>query len=79
MASSIGYNSDRKLYKSIYNRFLNEDIRVYQNVLEQGNVEFNAQFINEDTIFYLVGNISENEFDKIVKNLSYTEFESYKK
>lgn len=77
--SSIGYNSDRELYKSIYNRFLNDDIKVYRNEVEQGNIEFNAQYINEDTIFYLVGNIDEEVFDKIVKNLSYLEFKGYKK
>ena len=79
VASSIGYNSDRELYKSIYNRFLNNEIKVYRNELETGNIEFNAQYINENTVFYLVGNIDEKVFDKIVKNLSYVENEGYKR
>lgn len=79
VASSIGYNSDRELYKSIHNRFLNNEIKVYRNELETGNIEFNAQYINENTVFYLVGNIDEKVFEKIVKNLSYVENEGYKR
>ena len=79
VANSIGYNSDRELYKSIHNRFLNNEINVYRNELETGNIEFNAQYINENTVFYLVGNIDEKVFDKIVKNLSYVENEGYKR
>ena len=79
VASSIGYNSDRELYKSIHNRFLNNEIKIYRNELETGNIEFNAQYINENTVFYLVGNIDEKIFDKIVKNLSYVENEGYKR
>ena len=77
VANSIGYNSDRELYKSIHNRFLNNEINVYRNELETGNIEFNAQYINENTVFYLVGNIDEKVFDKIVKNLSYVEHQSF--
>lgn len=78
-ANSIGYTSDREQYKSIYNRFLNTDIKVYRNEIEPGKVEFNAQYINENTVFYLVGDIDEEVFDKIIKNLSYEESEGYKK
>lgn len=78
-ANSVGYASDRDPYTTIHNRFLNMDIKVYRNELEKGLVEFNAQYINDNTFYYLISNIDEKEFEKIVKNLSYTDIVGYKK
>ena len=46
-ANSVGYNSDREPYKTIYNRFLNQDIEIYKNILETGETEISAQYIIE--------------------------------
>lgn len=78
-ANSTGYNSDREIYKIIYNRFLNQDINVYKNELGENNVEFSAQYINGNTLYYIVGTMEEEVFDKIIKNLSYDGSVSYKK
>ena len=78
-ANSVGYNSDRELYKTIYNRFLNQDIKVYQNIIETGEVEFSARYVIDDTFYCLVGTVKEEVFDKIIKNLSFTDSVRYKK
>ena len=78
-ANSVGYNSDREPYKTIYNRFLNQDIEIYKNILETGETEISAQYIIEDTFYYLVGVIDENVMEKLVKNISFTESVRYKK
>ncbi len=77
--NSTGYNSDRDTYKTIYNRFLNQDIKIYKNVISDEKTEFSAQYINENTIYYLIGTIDEAEFDKIIKNMSYVDSVRYKK
>lgn len=78
-ANSTGYNSDREPYKTIYNRFLNADIKIYKNVIENNQIEFSAQYINGNTFYYLVGTMEEEMFDKIIKNMSYEGSVSYKK
>ena len=78
-ANSTGYNSDREPYKTIYNRFLNADIKIYKNVIENNQTEFSAQYINGNTFYYLVGTMEEEMFDKIIKNMSYEGSVSYKK
>ena len=70
-ANSTGYNSDRKPYKEVYNRFIQRKIKVYKNTLENDQLEFNAYWTEGNIVYYLDGTIDEEIFDKIVKNLSY--------
>lgn len=78
-ANSVGYNSDREPYKTIYNRFLNQDIEIYKNILETGETEISAQYTIEDTFYYLFGVINEDVLEKIVKNISFSDTVRYKK
>ena len=78
-ANSVGYNSDREPYKTIYNRFLNQDIEIYKNILETGETEISAQYVIEDTFYYLVGVMDEDVMEKLVKNISFTDSVRYKK
>lgn len=71
--NSINYKSDRKTYKTVYNRYLDCNITVYKNDLDEGEAEFGAQFSNGDAIYYLYGIIDEDEFIKIVEHLKYYE------
>ena len=52
---------------------------MYKNELGENNVEFSAQYINGNTLYYIVGTMEEEVFDKIIKNLSYDGSVSYKK
>ena len=78
-ANSVGYNSDRKLYKTIHNRFLDKDIEIQRNVIDNEHSEFSAQYVIDDTFYCLIGTIEEEVFDKIVENISYDETVGYKK
>ena len=71
-ANSTGYNSDRELYKTIHNRFLNEDIPIYKDVIDEKQEEFSAYYVDGNAFYYLVGTINEETFDKIIKNLYYS-------
>lgn len=70
---SANYRSDRKLYKEVYNRYLNRYIPIYKSELEGEEPEFGAQFINGDAYYYLLGIIDEDEFIKIVEHIKYYE------
>lgn len=70
---SANYKSDRKLYKEIYNRYLDCYIPIYRNELEGEKPEFGAQFINGEAYYYLFGIIEEDEFIKIVEHIKYFE------
>ncbi len=70
-ANSTGYNSDREIYKEVHNRYLQKNIEIYKNILDDGNIEFSAQYMNNSGFYCLIGFIEENEFDKLVKNLNY--------
>ena len=70
-ANSTAYNSDRELYKEIYNRYLRQNIKIYKNILEDNNTEFSAQYMNDNAFYCFEGVIQEDEFDKIIKNLNY--------
>lgn len=70
---SANYRSDRKLYKEIYNRYLDINIPIYKNELKGEKPEFGAQFINGDAYYYCYGIIEEKEFIKIVEHIKYYE------
>lgn len=72
-ANSVAYTSDREPYKVIYNRFLDMDMQIHKNIIDQRKIEFSVQYSIEDTFYSLIGTINEDDFDKIVKNLSYFE------
>lgn len=73
LKDSTNYKSDRKLYKEVYNRFLDSYIPIYKNELEDEAPEFSAQFINGDAYYYLCGIMEEDEFIKIVEHIKYFE------
>ena len=70
-ANSTGYNSDRKAYKEVNNRFINKKIKVYRNIIDSKNVEFSAYFMEGNAFYYLTGTMPEDVFDEIIKNLCF--------
>ncbi len=70
---SANYKSDRKLYKEVYNRYLDNYISIYKNELDGESPEFSAQFIDGEAYYYLFGIIDEDQFIKIVEHIKYYE------
>lgn len=73
LTNSANYRSDRKPYREIYNRYLDCDISIYKNDLEEENPEFGAQFSNENAYYYFCGIMSEEEFIKILEHMKFYE------
>ena len=77
-ANSTGYNSDRNPYKTVHNRYLNKDIAVYKNAIDDSKSEFGAYYIEGNAIYYIVGLMDETDFETIIKNISYSDFKGYR-
>ena len=64
-----GGKAQKEKMVNLYN--LQKNIEIYKNILDDGNIEFSAQYMNNSGFYCLIGFIEENEFDKLVKNLNY--------
>ena len=73
VGNSTDYISDRKLYKEMHNKYLDCCISIYKGELGEEGIEFGAQFVNENSCYFLLGIIEEEEFLKIVEHLKYYE------
>ena len=51
--ASINYQSDRKINKKIFNKWLNEDIEYSINKLENGQVEYEAVLTKKNVVCLL--------------------------
>lgn len=65
--SSYNIASDRKTYKTVYNELFKQDILVQMNRLEDGEKEFQAQFIYQGNYYLLEGVMDSVEFENIVE------------
>ena len=59
------FMSDRKEYKKIYNKWLDEEISIEKNELQDGLVEYSFDIAVEKNEYYLSGIMEENEFLEI--------------
>lgn len=64
--SSLGYVSDMKELQKVYNQYLDMEIPIYQQDLDDGRKEY-GMIINENNVYYILESvIEEEEFIKIV-------------
>ena len=61
--------SDREYYDIYYNAFLNHEVVLGKNPLDNGKTEFSAEVRTKTAYYYLSGILEEVEFDQIVKNM----------
>lgn len=71
VTSSNNVVSDRSKYKKIYNEWLDITISIEKNKLINEAVEYSAKFDLKGCYYYISGIIEEDEFVKIIENLSY--------
>ena len=57
---------DMKEFEKVYNEYLEEEITLYQKILEDGNIEIRSWAINGNQYFFLHGIINEELFKQIV-------------
>ena len=67
--ASIGLNSDRGKWGTIYNKWLETEIVYEGNKLSQGHIEAEAQFESEGMVGWIFGKMDINEFEEMLKNI----------
>ncbi len=71
-ANTISYViSDRKTYHEVRNDWINKDLKVEENQLENGVIEYSVVINNDVGVYYLAGVMEKEEFDRISENLVY--------
>ncbi len=68
---SISYSSDGVDYKTVHNKWLNKDLLIKSDKLDNGNTKYETVFVNEGAICYFIGEIEEKEFIQIISRMSY--------
>lgn len=67
---SVGIESDRDQQKTVYNKWLGQEIAYLGNELEDGRVEYETLLMVDENIYYFSGIMPEEEFVKIIKFFS---------
>lgn len=71
--SSLGFVSDMKEFRKIYNQYLNLEIPIYKQNLDDGRKEY-SMIIKDDNAYYILeAIIEEDEFIKIVCGIKFFE------
>ena len=68
---SVGIESDRDQQKTVYNKWLGQEIAYLGNELEEGRVEYETLLTIDENIYYFSGIMPEEEFVKIIKFFSF--------
>lgn len=68
---SLAVGTDKDNCGSVYNDWLNMEIDYRNNITENGQTEYEAILLYENQIYHIFGVIEEDEFVKILKNLSF--------
>ena len=68
---SVGIESDRNQSKTVYNKWLDQEIVYRENKLDAGHAEYETLLTIDKNIYYFSGIMPEEEFVKIIKNFSF--------
>lgn len=72
--NSDGFASDRAdkpVYKEIYNKWLDKNIILRKNELNDGNIEYEVELYEYNTYYYIAGLLDEDVFVKIIEEISF--------
>jgi len=69
--ASNGLKSDGKKLKNVTNKWLNKEITIKEEGMENGQNRYEARFFYKDINCWIYGTIEENEFTKIVERITY--------
>lgn len=61
--------SDRNTKTMVYNEWLNQEIAISKNVLKNGEIEYSADFVENNMSYYLSGIMEEEIFLDLVKGI----------
>ena len=63
--------SDRNTCQKVYNKWLDMDLYIEENILDNGEIEYSVNIENEEAFYYFAGVMEKEIFVKIVEAFSY--------
>jgi len=69
--NSVSFQVDRNIYDTVENGWIDHEIVLSRNQLENGQVEYQADIVTKGALYSLQGIMTEEEFQKIIQNLWY--------
>lgn len=69
--SSLSYNCDREESDKVYNTFIDKEIPIFKQELQNGDVEFSIQIVEGNKYYILEGIMDEKEFEQVVYGLKF--------
>lgn len=70
--TSLTAKSDRMFRTEIVkNEWMNQDVEIRENQLENGDIEYEVQFYYENAYYMLSGKMDKEDFISIIKNVNY--------
>lgn len=70
-SASVNLESDRNEGKTVYNKWIKQQIEYNANVLENEKIEYGATIVYNNMIYYITGCVPEVEYERILENLNY--------
>lgn len=64
-------SSDRKECDEVYNKWLNQELIIEENVIQVGLMEYSTYLSTDNSYYYLSGMIDKNDFIELVEGLVY--------
>ncbi len=69
--TSINHQSDSEVCQTVENKWTGHTIKMRKEVTEKGTMKYEAQFIDQNVLYEIVGELPEEEFTEILKGLNY--------
>ena len=67
--TSLNYQSDAQVYKRVRNAWLGEEVGIRREITKDGVIKYEAQLVDQNVVYEVVGELPEEEFLKIVERL----------
>ena len=69
---SYQYRSDLvQQENTVFNKWIGRDLKIYSEVLSNGEMRYETTFIDDGVYYRFTADIDEEEFIKIIENLTY--------
>lgn len=69
--TSINHTSDAENQQKVKNKWLGKTIEMRKEITEKGTIKYEARFIEQDTLYEVVGELPDKEFVRILEGLYY--------
>ncbi len=69
--TSLNHRSDSESYQTVSNKLTGKTVEMRKEITEKGTTKYEAQFIDKNVLYEMIGELPEEEFTKIIQGLHY--------